>query len=138
MAEVVWTEPALNDLDAIADYIALDNPQAARRFLQRVFAHVDQLASHPKSGSVPRELAARAIAKSSSSPAGCSTATTASEYLSFTSSAEKDSCASVTFVNGTAELDPISPRPFSATGKAPVLIGVGTGHIGRVGHIGGT
>jgi hypothetical protein len=23
MAEVVWAEPALNDLDAIADYIAL-------------------------------------------------------------------------------------------------------------------
>jgi plasmid stabilization system protein ParE len=26
----IWTEPALNDLDAIADYIALDNPAAAR------------------------------------------------------------------------------------------------------------
>lgn len=26
MAEVVWAEPALSDLDAIADYIALDNP----------------------------------------------------------------------------------------------------------------
>ena len=31
MAEVIWAEPALNDLDAIADYIALDNPEAARR-----------------------------------------------------------------------------------------------------------
>ena len=30
MAEVIWTEPALHDLDAIADYIALDDPQAAR------------------------------------------------------------------------------------------------------------
>lgn len=27
MAEVIWAEPALNDLDAIADYIALDNPR---------------------------------------------------------------------------------------------------------------
>jgi toxin ParE1/3/4 len=27
MAELIWTEPALHDLDAIADYIALDNPK---------------------------------------------------------------------------------------------------------------
>ena len=27
MAEVVWAEPALNALDEIADYIALDNPE---------------------------------------------------------------------------------------------------------------
>jgi len=30
MAAVVWTGPALSDLDAIADYIALENPDAAR------------------------------------------------------------------------------------------------------------
>ena len=34
MAEVIWAEPALNDLDAIADYIALDNPEAACRRLR--------------------------------------------------------------------------------------------------------
>ena len=56
MAEVVWTEPALGDLDAIADYIALDKPQAARELVQRVFDHVAQLAEFPKSGSRPREL----------------------------------------------------------------------------------
>ena len=56
MAEIIWTEPALNDLDAIADYIALDDPAAARRLAQRVFEHVEQLASHPRSGSVPPEL----------------------------------------------------------------------------------
>jgi addiction module RelE/StbE family toxin len=56
MAEIVWSEPALNDLDAIADYIALDNPVAAKRLVQRVFQHVGQLANHPKSGSKPREL----------------------------------------------------------------------------------
>ena len=49
MAEVVWTEPALADLDAIADYIALDNPQAARELVQRVFRHVGQLVTHPLS-----------------------------------------------------------------------------------------
>jgi toxin ParE1/3/4 len=56
MAEVIWTDPALNDLDAIADYIALDNPQAARELVQRVFAHVEQLSAHPDSGSKPQEL----------------------------------------------------------------------------------
>lgn len=56
MAEVIWTEPALSDLDAIADYIALDNPAAAKQLVQKVFRHVDQLADHPKSGSKPAEL----------------------------------------------------------------------------------
>jgi toxin ParE1/3/4 len=50
MAEIIWTEPALSDLDAIADYIALDNPAAARELVRRVFSHVSQLASHPLSG----------------------------------------------------------------------------------------
>ena len=56
MVELIWTEPALGDLDAIADYIALDNPDAARRLVRRVFDHVEQLRGHPESGSVPREL----------------------------------------------------------------------------------
>jgi len=56
MAEIVWTEPALSDLDASADYIALDKPAAARALVARVFDHVAQLAEHPRSGSRPREL----------------------------------------------------------------------------------
>lgn len=56
MAEIIWTDPALSDLDAIADYIALDNPQAARQLVQRIFQHVEQLTDHPKSGSKPQEL----------------------------------------------------------------------------------
>jgi toxin ParE1/3/4 len=56
MAQVIWAEPALNDLDAITDYIALDNPAAASELVQRIFAHVDQLIMHPDSGSKPREL----------------------------------------------------------------------------------
>ena len=56
MAQVIWAEPALNDLDAIADYIALDNPVAASELVRRIFAHVDQLLGHPDSGSKPREL----------------------------------------------------------------------------------
>lgn len=56
MAEIVWTEPALSDLDAIADYIALDKPAAASELVARVFAHVAQLSDFPKSGSRLREI----------------------------------------------------------------------------------
>jgi len=56
MAEVIWTEPALSDLEAIADYIALENPAAAKKFVQRVFTHVGQLKEHPRIGSKPTEI----------------------------------------------------------------------------------
>ena len=56
MARLIWTEPALQDLDTIADYIALDDPAAARQLVQRVFQHVEQLQAHPESGSFPPEL----------------------------------------------------------------------------------
>lgn len=56
MAEIVWSEPALNDLDAIADDIALENPVAAAELVQRVFAHVEQLVDHRQIGSRPLEL----------------------------------------------------------------------------------
>lgn len=56
MAEIVWSEPALGDLDAIADFIALENPKAAAGFVRRVLAHVEQLAAHPESGTRPPEL----------------------------------------------------------------------------------
>lgn len=56
MAEIVWSEPALGDLDAIADYIALENPAAASELVKRIFDHVEQLADHPESGSRPQEL----------------------------------------------------------------------------------
>ncbi|MCC4621787.1 type II toxin-antitoxin system RelE/ParE family toxin [Xanthomonas cassavae CFBP 4642] len=56
MAEIIWSAPALADLDAIADYIAIDNAPAAAALVKRVFAHVEQLIKHPDSGSRPQEL----------------------------------------------------------------------------------
>jgi plasmid stabilization system protein ParE len=56
MAEIIWSEPALGDLDAIADYIALENRIAAAELVKRVFGHIEQLADHPESGSRPQEL----------------------------------------------------------------------------------
>lgn len=56
MAEVIWTQPALDDLDAVADYIALDDREAAKALVRRIFDHVGQLSAHPKSGSIPKDL----------------------------------------------------------------------------------
>lgn len=56
MARLIWAEPALQDLEAIADYISLDKPDAAKRLVHHVFERVGQLADFPNSGSVPAEL----------------------------------------------------------------------------------
>ena len=56
MAQIVWTDPALSDLEAIADYIALDNPAAAQQLVRRIFEDVDQLEAFSDSGSKPPEL----------------------------------------------------------------------------------
>ena len=56
MAQVTWTEPALNDLNELAEYIALSNVVAAKELVQEVFDKVDRLEQHPKSGRVPPEL----------------------------------------------------------------------------------
>ncbi len=56
MAQVVWTEPALSDLDAIGDYIALQNPDAAATLVSRIFEHIGQFKDHPESGSKLIEL----------------------------------------------------------------------------------
>ena len=56
MAEVIWTEPALQVLDAIAEYIALDNPAAASDLVQKVFDKTERLEDFPQSGRIPPEL----------------------------------------------------------------------------------
>ena len=56
MAEIVWTESALSELNDIAEYIALDKTRAAIKLVQRVFNRVDLLSDSPKSGRKPPEL----------------------------------------------------------------------------------
>lgn len=56
MARLIWTEPALLDLDEIAEYIALDDPFSASRYVQRVFDRVERLEVYPKSGKRRPEL----------------------------------------------------------------------------------
>ena len=48
--EVRWTNRALDELQEIGEYIALDNPDAASRVVKKVFAAADRLESFPRSG----------------------------------------------------------------------------------------
>jgi toxin ParE1/3/4 len=50
MAELIWTEPALAQLEAIADYIALDKPAVATALVQKVFALTDTLGKFTRLG----------------------------------------------------------------------------------------
>jgi len=56
MAQVIWTEPALSDLDAIAEYIALDKPSAAANLVKNIFSSTDRLEQFPESGRKPLEF----------------------------------------------------------------------------------
>lgn len=56
MAEVIWTEPSLDQLNEIAEYIALDKPGAASRLVEKVFSAVEHLQLFPEAGHVPPEL----------------------------------------------------------------------------------
>lgn len=56
MARLIWTEPALQDLEQIADYIALDHPVAARRLVQKVFDRAEQLQEFPEMCPFPLDL----------------------------------------------------------------------------------
>ncbi|MDZ4098194.1 MAG: type II toxin-antitoxin system RelE/ParE family toxin [Methylophilaceae bacterium] len=58
MAEIIWTEPALEQLDEIAHYIALDKPSAAKQLVVKIFKAVDRLAQFPNSGREPPEMPA--------------------------------------------------------------------------------
>lgn len=56
MAQIIWTEPALQDLNDIAEFIALDKHSAAKKFVQNVFSKTEKLEFFPQSGRKPPEL----------------------------------------------------------------------------------
>lgn len=56
MARIIWTEPALLELDEIADYISLDDPKAAKKLVRKAFDRIEHLADHPKSGKLVEEF----------------------------------------------------------------------------------
>jgi len=56
MAQINWSEPALSDLNEIAEYIALDKERAAKKLVKQVFSATERLEQFPKSGRKPPEL----------------------------------------------------------------------------------
>ena len=56
MAGIIWTKPALEDLNDIAEYIALSNLQWAKMLVTKIFEKVERLAMFPESGKSPIEL----------------------------------------------------------------------------------
>lgn len=56
MAQVIWTEPALQDVNEIAEFIAIDKMSAASKLVQNFFSSTERLEKFPKSGRTPPEL----------------------------------------------------------------------------------
>ncbi|MCF6239091.1 MAG: type II toxin-antitoxin system RelE/ParE family toxin [Candidatus Marinimicrobia bacterium] len=56
MAQIVWAEPALSDLYAIAEYIALDKVAAAKYLVEKVFSGIERLEGFPGAGCIPPDL----------------------------------------------------------------------------------
>ena len=50
MRRIEWTEDAVANLDAIADYISAFNPAAAQRLAKRLIATADSLAEYSERG----------------------------------------------------------------------------------------
>jgi len=58
VARLIWSRPALRDLEEIAEYIALDSRSAASRYVRKVFRAAERLKRYPNSGRRPEELRA--------------------------------------------------------------------------------
>ncbi|MCB1601208.1 MAG: type II toxin-antitoxin system RelE/ParE family toxin [Rhodanobacteraceae bacterium] len=55
-AELIWTHEALDDVDAIAQFIARDSPHHARRVVEAMFELSDSIGEQPMIGRVVPEL----------------------------------------------------------------------------------
>jgi|JI10StandDraft_1071094.scaffolds.fasta_scaffold1313816_3 toxin ParE1/3/4 len=56
MAEVIWTPGALEDIDAIASYIALDSSARAKQQVMRILSAEELLVHYPGSGRMVPEM----------------------------------------------------------------------------------
>jgi len=50
MAEIIWTEMAVEDLDSIAEYIARDSEYYAVDFVKRIILEIEKLKEFPLAG----------------------------------------------------------------------------------------
>lgn len=56
MAEVIWTDTALNDIDAIAEYISIDSQFYATEFVKKVLTASNELEKFAEIGKIVPEL----------------------------------------------------------------------------------
>jgi addiction module RelE/StbE family toxin len=56
MTRIVWTDPAVSDLDSIHEYISRDSEIYADSVLSEIFDAVDRLIDYSQSGRVVPEL----------------------------------------------------------------------------------
>lgn len=57
MTEIIWAPQALEDAEAIRDYLSRSSASYATLLIERIVAAVARLESHPRSGRVVPELA---------------------------------------------------------------------------------
>ena len=56
MAKLIWSEKAINDLEMIAEFIALDSLKYASLTVQKLYNYSKTLKKFPKSGRIVPEL----------------------------------------------------------------------------------
>ena len=56
MATLVWTDPAVADLEEIGEFISKDNPPAAEKVGSRIIREAENVAAFPRLGHIVPEL----------------------------------------------------------------------------------
>lgn len=56
MAKIIWSPSALNDIDAIAEYISRDSVYHASLFIDRLFEAADRILQQQKIGRIIPEI----------------------------------------------------------------------------------
>lgn len=59
MAQVIIADSAIEDLNRVAEYIALVNEPAARTLVARVLSTIEKLERHPRIGAHPPEFSSK-------------------------------------------------------------------------------
>jgi toxin ParE1/3/4 len=59
--KIRWVSLALTDLEEAAGFIALDNPEAARKMVRRIWEAAKLLAEHPDAGRAGRVTGTREL-----------------------------------------------------------------------------
>ncbi len=59
--KIIWSPLAIDRTTEIAEYIAMDNPPAAKKWIDLIFQEVESLVSSPQMGRVVPEIGSKQI-----------------------------------------------------------------------------